>query len=224
MKTVCLAVLVVLVAVGSASATTIVQTQNFSGVPDYSKPLTFNKFNPSLGTLLSVQVSVYLAVDGGMLILDNDGVDPASGTFQFGAKGNISSVDVLLLNSSFMPVTSEIQAFYSNSFSLSGNVGDGIGDFSPLGPDGMQYNGGPQSDSKSGSIGSMFFSSYTGIGTFVVDAAANQWSTYGSISGMEYAVSPVTSNGSVEVVYNYIVPEPATMALLGLGMMLFRRK
>lgn len=223
MKTICFAILAVLVAVGATSATTITQTKTFSGVPDYSTSLTFNKFDSSLGTLQSVQVLVSLAVDGGMLILDNDGVDPASGTFQFGAKGNIASTDVPLLNSSFMPVTSEIQAFYSNTFSLAGNVGDSIGDFSPLGPDGMQYNGGPQSDSKSGFVGNAFFSSYIGTGTFVVNASASQWSTYGSVSGMEYAVSPVSSDGSVTVVYNYI-PEPATMALLGLGFVLFRRK
>jgi hypothetical protein len=225
MKTICLAVLAILVAVGSASATTITQTQTFSGIPNYTAPLTFNKFNPSLGTLLSVQVLVGLTVDGGTLILDNDATSSASGTFQFGAKGDIASVDVPLLNSSNQPVTAEIQAFYSNTFNLNGNVGDGLGDYSPLAPDGMQYNGGPQSDNKNGFIGNFFLSSYIGTGTFIVNAAADQWSNYGSVSGVEYAVSPVSSNGSVQVVYNYNpIPEPATMALLGLGFMLFRRK
>ena len=108
---------------GTAWATTIVQTQNFSGIPNMLGSSTFNQFDNSGGYILnSVQVKLYLQTSGGQLILDNDSNLPASGNFQFGAKGTISSTDVALLNSLAQPIPGEVEALNSQVFNLAGNV------------------------------------------------------------------------------------------------------
>ena len=145
------------------------------------------------------------------------------GTFEFGAKGDISSTDVSLLDAGFQPVTAELESLHSDAFSLDGNVGDGPGDYDPSPPDGMLYAGGLETDSDSGFIGSALFDQYTGTGTYDIVAEVNQWSYFGGVSGIEYAVTPSTAGGEVTVVYTYI-PEPGTLSLLVLGGLVSTRR
>jgi len=210
-----------------ASGDTITQTLPYCGTPNFSQFLTFDEFDDGGGmyTLQSIQVLMDMEVCGGALVLDNDGVDPASGTFEFGAKGDISSVDVSLLNASFQPVVAELEAWHSGGFSLDGNVGDGAGDYDPTPPDGMQYNGMTESDSGQGYIASSLFSQYIGTGTYDIEVELNQWSDFGGVSGIEWAVTPATANGEVTVIYDYLVPEPATFGLIAMGgLALLRRR
>tara|TARA_B110000037_G_scaffold88181_1_gene104547 strand:- start:5408 stop:5659 length:252 start_codon:yes stop_codon:yes gene_type:complete len=59
--------------IGSAIAqTTILQTLNFSGVPDFSQPLLFNKYNGPASDLTNVNVSYSLKIEGGQFVMDND--------------------------------------------------------------------------------------------------------------------------------------------------------
>ncbi|MDD5010518.1 MAG: choice-of-anchor E domain-containing protein [Phycisphaerae bacterium] len=218
------------VTAGLASAATITQTQNFSGIPNISGPLAFNKFNAALGTLTSIQVGLSLQTSGGQIILDNDSTSLASGNFQFGAKGSISSSNVSLIDSSSMPIPgvapNTANAFHSGAFSLAANVGDGVGDYSPSAPDGMSYSGGIETDTKSGYINNTVFGGYTGTGTYNIDYSVIQWLDYGSVSGIEAAFTPVSASGCVTVVYTYDpVPEPATITLLMIGALtLLKRK
>lgn len=57
---------------------TLIQTQSYSFVPNGNQVLTFNKFNPALGTLNSITVSVVLNKTGGRFEIDND--SESSGT------------------------------------------------------------------------------------------------------------------------------------------------
>jgi len=204
----------------SAHADTITQVKEFDGTPDYTKTLTFDEFDDLGGTLVldSVEVIMDMEASGGQYILDNDGEDPATGSFQFGADGAISSTDVPLLDSSFQPVIAQLVAADGDTFNLDGNVGDGPGDYDPTPPDGMQYDGGTESDSDSGFIGSAFHASFIGTGSFEVDVDAGQYSTFGGVSGIEYAVTPVTTEGTVTIIYNsHLVPEPTTFLMLATG-------
>ena len=224
------AVLLLFVTAIPAFATPIPQTKPFSGVPDMNGVLAFDKFDTHGGTwvLDSIQVKLNLETSGGTFKLDNDSELPASGTFFFGAKGTISSTDVALLNSSLVPlaIPGQAMAYHSEAFSLDPNVGDIGGDYSPLPPDGMSYTGHAETDTKSGFVGELFWAGYQGTGTYDINYEITQWLTYGGIGGIEYAVTPVSASGDVEVIYEYhIIPEPATICLLGFGALsLFRKK
>jgi len=212
--------------VGSVGASTnIVQSKDFSGIPNLTETLNFKQFDDLGGTLTlqSIQVLLELEVSGGSMILDNDGVDPAAGTFEFGAKGSISSSDVSLLDIALDPVTGVVEAMHIGTFNLAGNQGDGQTDFDPTNPDGMQYYGSIEFDSDSGFITPIVFSDYIGTGTFDIEFGVTQWQDFGGISGIEWAIAPVSAVGKVEVIYNY-VPEPATMAFLSIGLLFCRRR
>lgn len=206
-----------------AFATTVTQTQNFSGVPNVNGSLTFNQFNDGGGTLTlqSIEVQFYLETNSGHLIIDNDGVLPASGTFQFGAVGIMSSTDVILLNYFFLPIPGQVGAYNSQVFNLGADNGDGSGNYDPISPDGLAYNGGTESDSKSDFVGNAFWRAGTkgflGTGTYDINYSIIRWFDCGGISGIEYAITPVNITGHVTINYNYI-PEPATIVLLTVGL------
>ena len=212
---------------GSVSAVaTSVQTKYFSGIPSLSGSLTFNQFNNSGGTLQSIQVLFYLQSTGGELIIDNDGDSLVSGSFQFGAIGNIGSSDVDLLSSSSLPIPGQVNAYHSQAFSLDADNGDGPDNYDPTSPDGMLYSGGIESDSKSGFVGSTFWSmgtrGFLGTGSFNINYSVPQFVSCGNVEGVEYSDTRVNATGYVTVTYTYI-PEPATITLLGLGLFAFRR-
>ena len=143
---------------------------------------------------------------------------PASGTFKFGAKGGISSTDVTL------PGIAQLDATYSGPFSLLGDPAPIQYDYNPAPTDGMQYIGGTEYDSDSGIITStLALADYIGTGTYDIDVDIIQWSEYGSVGGIEYAVTPVTADGTVTVIYEYI-PEPATITMLALGALGFLKR
>ena len=224
----CLAAGLLLVgASGAAEGATITQIVNYGGIPNVSQPLAFNQFNDLGGTLTlqSIEVLVDFDADGGRLVLDNDAAGAAAGTFEFGAKAAVSSLDVPLLDAASLAVVGDMAAVHTQAFAIGGNVGDGANDYDPSAPDGLAYDGTPESDSDSGFIGAAYFASYTGAGTYNITIDVSQWQDFGGIGGIEWAVSPVTTSGTVTVVYTY-VPEPATLTLLGLGGLglLIRRK
>jgi len=205
-----------IVLTAAAQAATITQTANFGGTPNLSQTLTFEQFDDLGGarTLLSIGVISALNIDNGLAILDNDGEEPAQDSFEFGAKGDISSTDVSLLDILALPVTGELEVIHSETFNLAPNVDDGPGILDPSLPDGMKYFGSHKGDSDSGFIGRALFGEYTGTGTYDIVVDVSQWQDFGGTSGVQWALSPVTASGNVSVVYEYI-PEPSVLALLG---------
>ena len=220
---------VVCACVSSAGAATIMQTETFGpNTPNYQQTLTFDKFDDLGGTrtLTSVKVKMEMGVFNGSATVDNDGVDPASVTIEFGATGSISSGDVPLLDAGFQPVTSDVDVFTAGAFNLSANDSDPDNQFdNDNGPDNATLNVVPASDMDMGFIDSSFFGSYIGAGaTFDILVEIDTLFNILGEGGVAGSFVPVSADGNVMVIYEY-VPAPGSMALVGLaGLCATRRR
>jgi hypothetical protein len=222
MKASSLILAVILITVPTATANPIVQKQPFSGgTSDFSQTVLFDKFNLS-GPLTSVEITFNLQITGGSLILDNDSDSNIYGTFEFGSLGSISSSQVNLPASSLIN-----QVFYSQAFSLDANdLNDHKNDYNPTPPDGItyNYNGNNESGDVSGFVDDTFWDDYTGTGKYNITVDILPWIYCGDFDNLEYfAITPISTNGYVEVVYTYI-PEPATITLFCAGILAFRKR
>ncbi len=204
---------------------TITQTRSFSGVPDFSQPLLFNKYNGPLSALTNVKVSYSITIQGGQFIIDNDANSPANLTANFGAGLDATSTNVNLLDSSFNAIIDDVSVVNTGTFNLSGNVGDGLNDYQPTGPDGAILVGATKNKTGGADVNSLFLSQFVGAGTYTVNAKANQIGSLSFNSGIETATTPVTAFGTITVTYT--VPEPSSTMLLGfaaLGLAFRRRR
>lgn len=205
----------------SAGAATIMETETFGpNTPNYQQTLTFDKFDDLGGTrtLLSVKVKMEMSVFNGSATVDNDGVDPASVTIEFGATGSLSSVDVSLLNGAFQPVTSDLDVCTAGAFNLSANDSDPDNQFdNDLGPDNATLNVVPDSDMDMGFIAPALHPQYIGAGmTFDVVVEIDTLFNIIGQGGVAGSFVPVSAEGTVMVTYEYI-PAPGAMALAGLA-------
>ena len=211
----------VLVLASAAGAAPIMQTEFFGpSTPNFQQTLTFDKFDDLGGTrtLLSVKVKMELSVFGGSATVDNDGVDPASVTIEFGASGAISSGDVSLLNGAFQPVTSDVNVFTAGNFNLSANDSDPTNQFdNDGGPDNATLNVTPDSDMDMGFIAPSLHAQYIGAGaTFDVLVQVDTLFNILGQGGVAGSFVPVSAEGNVMVIYEY-VPAPGSLALAGLA-------
>lgn len=218
------AAVVVAVSGAAARADLITQTLPFGPqIPNFDQTLTFQQFHGNLADLVSVHVQLDMSISGGLLVVDNDAPLPAHVHVELGAHGDLSSVDVALLDIAFQPVTGTVNLSTGETFDLAPNEGDVPNDFDPAPPDGATHVGGLDSDSGAGFINPIFFPGYVGAGTFDILAVATQLLDYGGVSGVELAYVPVTAEGSVTVSYNF-VPEPASACLLGMALLGVRKR
>jgi hypothetical protein len=130
---------------------------------------------------------------------------------------------VTLLDSSFGGYPT-ITSTTSDSFTLEVDDGDG-GVFSDTGPDAATLIGDTVSLSDSLLINSLFFSGYSGTGTYDLVADITQIVDFTAIGGVQGSFSPVSASGSITVTYideapvggSPVVPEPTTLLLFGSG-------
>ena len=217
-KTVLLILAAFLTISSVSTANTIVQKSFNNEIPNFFKILTFDKFNEN-DTLSSIRISLNLQINGGSIIIDNDADSSASGTFEFGENAQLGSTDVSLTGG-----PGKTRAYNFLPVSLASNVDDGDGDYSPLSPDGSEYNGSIVSDQQSGFIDNSIWSQYQGSGTFDIQVSVWLQTNYIGTGKVEYFSNmPPNINGFVEVVYTS-VPEPATIVLLMVGTLVFMKK
>ena len=203
---------------GVASAATIVQTQNFSFVPNGSQNLVFNEFDTMGGTrtLQSVTITTSLTKTGGSLFVDNDSEVAASGSISQSITITLSSETAALVNNSFVTIGSASVTANSYYFAdLSADDGDGEF-YQPGGSDWGGTSFGSVTESETNSVGSIAIGSYAGAGTFTFNVAGVQGSDTSAVSGVSGSFSPASASGFVTVTYTY-VPEPASTMLGGLG-------
>lgn len=213
-----LAVLVLLACmVSHLQATVIVQGQGFEGKPSFQKPLTFNQFDPSLGVLQAVRLDFSLDISGGSLTVDNDSPLPTTVSVELGAKGQLLSHDVSLLNESSMPLLSGATAVsVSNgaTFELAPDNGDGA-TFDPTLPDAEILHGGVASVSQGGLLNSASIANFYGTDVLVITAAMDLVLDFGT-GGISAQFDPVNMQTNVVLTYEYspiTVPEPTGLAL-----------
>jgi hypothetical protein len=222
MKKNLLIIVALLVVAGSLQAESITQTNTFSGTPNYTSLLTFNKFNTMGGirTLTGVNVSIFLLTEAqGSVGVDNDGASPASGTNTMGTTLNvvkhIGSDNPLILDENDNGF-STIYSTTSKDMSLAADDGD-AGTYSTSGLDYDVMNIIESQSSSSMAIGSAYWGKYqaNGSATFVFDATVFQFTDLSSFGGAQVLINPMYARGNVVVTYNYI-PEPATASMMAL--------
>lgn len=209
----------------------LIQSDTFAGVPSFLDSMQFNLFDPcdpclqcepgGWAVLDSVDITLSMAIAGGWHHVDNDSEDAVSPFVRFGADAQLTNVNPALL----LPAV-QLEVVNERGFNLAADDGDGIGAFDPTAPDGAMFFGDPCSDSVTESMNPIILPSWIGPGPLTLDVdtgAINEMIDGGGVQGQ---YSPVSVDGMVEIIYNYhCVPEPVTMAVLGVGAVaLWRRR
>ena len=203
----------------TAHALTITQTQSFTGQPNLTKAVEFSRFDPSYGTLESVEWRMSLTIEGGTLTVDNDGELPASVTVELGANGSISSPDVKLLSETFESIlsgTSAVGVSTGTVFELAADNGDAM-TFDPTMPDADTHIGGSASASGNGFVAPQFFSDYMGTNMFNLSVKVDQLLNFGGNGGVSGQFDPVMATPTLELIYTF-VPEPASLLTASSGL------
>jgi hypothetical protein len=184
-------------------------------------PMVFDKFDPSLGQLQSVNVSVTFTVTN---LVSMNFVTPATITLRTGTNGQGTSIGLdepdgraLLRDSA--PIFTYTRASSGPATFSNDTTKVAVGSRFFLTPDG-----------ESGNLASAFVGNkqvtvsdpsqlalFTGTGTFGLPVTANARNQITTTSG-NGGGSIITFVGmQVSLSYNYVVPEPSSAALLGLG-------
>ncbi|PIE58075.1 MAG: hypothetical protein CSA33_05325 [Desulfobulbus propionicus] len=215
-----------------AASVFLTQEQTFGdSIPTFEETLTFDKFDASLGTLLSIEVGMYLESTGGSLTVDNDGAQPATVTAKLGVQGAMSSTDVSFMDTSFQFIANDIHAYETATYALAADDGDGPSNVDPSAPDAATLIGNSSQTSDNGYLHSLVHGQYIGSGTFDVTVDVAPYLNFGGVGGLEGGFTNMIAGGNVQVIYEYEpsippVPVPGSVVLLvsGLGFMAWMRR
>ncbi len=188
------------------------QTNDYSGVPDFSGSLVFDKLNAAAAgwTVTQVVVTSHMEIDGFSLMVTNTSSSSSTlKSYAFGAENEVTvvplaSVTTLVATNAAKPNT--VIAPYSS----------------------VTVTGTPHQASYTWTItDSSQVSQFLGTGTFNVTYTASQSKTISTTGGTQDTLNPSTSWGSVIVNFFYAIPEPSTWAMIGgaaLMLLVLKRK
>ena len=214
MKKFAITLLICLSLAGASSAATVTQTEGFSGTPDFTKDLTFDAFDTSLGFLNSVYVEVEVLVTAGEFLVDNDSPTVGTVDIDFGIDAQLISGGEVIIPG--------VQAIAGDSAFLVLAPDDGDGP--PIDgstPDGATLSMVGLTDADFATItGGLALASYldTNAGPdYVIRVDTSQFFAVSGASGIDGGFRSADAIGDVTVIYDYTVPEPTTMGLLAVG-------
>lgn len=177
--------------------------------------------------LTGVNVAFEVRLAGARVELDNDADYPQKGTAYVSNTAQSFSSTVSLLLAGFSTINAgDFGLTASQSFDLEATTGDALG-FTATGlGDYADWQPGTLTAGNGGDIHSMVWSDYVGTGDFQV-SIKSLYLTSATFEGAHGYFQGNTPSGTFygEVEYTYvIVPEPATMSLLGMGAIALLRR
>ena len=180
-------------------------------VPDTGTTVSLAQFDEvTFGTLLSIKLTLDAEASAGSITWDNETDVPTDLTLGIGGKVTAAAPSALTL------VAIPLQQDSATGIAGDEAVEDPDPDFA--GPDSFSVTGGTGTDSATATLtNSADFDPYKGTGTFNINISSII-ETYLSTSGGSGLIDPTPgqTEGTVTVMYEY-VPEPATLAILGIG-------
>ena len=210
-----------------ASALTYTDTVDWTELPDGTTVnLQLDKFDTTLGTLTGVTIEYYVRSTGAEVELDNDAAQAQVGTAKY-VNTVVFSSAASTLDAGFTTWGgSDFSTNESQNFNLGGTTGDTVGTFDaqPGNADYAIWTPGVITEGGVREINSLVWSQYEGTGTYTVSFTSDMLTgaTFSGSLGQFNGSSPA-AEAFAKVTYTY-VPEPATMALLGLGGLFIKRK
>lgn len=201
----------------ASQAVLLEQTATFTNVPIASPSfdIALNKFNPALGTLISVEFKLEISTQGSSLTFDNEATVPGSVTLNLGAEVKAKTGVALITELMVNPMTSGTGAVTADNDPFPPNFS---------GTDSFSISSGVLSDSASILRNTApFLAQFTATGsphTFLT-TISNRRDDSSSTSGIFGETSSVggTFTGKLTVIYNYNalpIPEPGS-AIWGLA-------
>lgn len=167
-------------------------------------------FDPSLGTLTQVVLTLDADAFGGSIDWDNEAGIPTDVTLGIGAEVTITTT----FGDSVIAVPLQL----GSAVGIAAD-NDGAADF--VGTDSFSVVGGTGNDLQNTTlIAALDLANYTGVGTFGIDVAAvveNFLSTTGGFGPIQQ--TPGSTDGTVTVTYTFTpIPEPSSALLLTTGL------
>jgi hypothetical protein len=202
----------VLVAALPLGAETSSQTNDYSGTPNFSGTLVFDKLNAAAAgwTVTQVVVTSTMNIDGFSLTVSNVGaVNATLDEYAFGAKNRVIITPISATNTLLATDTGKPGTVIASGATVT-------------------VNGTHQQASYTWTItDSSQVSQFLGPGTFTAEYDATQTKTVSTSGSTQDRLNPSTSWGSVIVNFFYAIPEPSTWAMIGgaaLMLLVLKRK
>ncbi|AQQ10418.1 hypothetical protein L21SP3_02250 [Sedimentisphaera cyanobacteriorum] len=212
-----------------AMALSVSNETTWTALPDEAQTdLTLDKFDTSQGSLTGITLEVGTRTLNAEVQLDNDSTEPQTGTGKVLNTITFSS-SVSTVDSSFQAITgADISVNETQAFELEATSGDPVGEFNiTTGDDYADWLPGQIEKYVIQEIASAVFGQYeasAGDEEFTLSFTPSMLTgaTFEGENGHFEGSSP-NAQGFAKVTYEYI-PEPMTMALLGLGGLFVRRR